>query len=176
MLEVKLLASGAKVPTIGHAGEDLGYDLFALEDVTLNYGEVALVRTGIAVHASVMGIPQAKQDRMEIGESYVFEKTSLGLLICDRSSMASKGVVTSGGVIDAGYRGEIKVLLTLQRAEWEEAPLGCVYKPCTKTYQIHAGDKIAQMVPVPVLTGEIFAVADLSAASRGADGFGSTGI
>ena len=62
----------------------------------------------------------------------------LGLLVRDRSSMAARGIATTGGVIDAGYRGEILVVMT---------NLG------DAAVELKAGEKIAQMVPVPVLTG-----------------------
>ena len=64
----------------------------------------------------------------------------LGLLVRDRSSMAARGIATTGGVIDAGYRGEILVVMT---------NLG------DAAIELKAGEKIAQMVPVPVLTGPV---------------------
>lgn len=156
LLEVQLLESGAKAPVVGHAGEDLGYDVFALEDVELHHGIVTTVRTGIAVAA----YKELSQGRY-----------GLGMLIRDRSSMASRGIKTSGGVIDAGYRGEIKILMTY----WQPTvKFGSLEQP-KLVYQIGAGDKIAQMVPLPVLTGEVYVVGSLSETSRGVDGFGSTG-
>ena len=88
MLRVKLLETGAKLPVVAHPGEDLGYDLFALEAATLASRATVKVRTGIAVEARhpQTGVP-------------------LGLLVRDRSSMASRGIATTAGVIDAGYRG-----------------------------------------------------------------------
>lgn len=143
MLRVQLLEAAARLPEVAHPGEDLGYDLFALESLTLEPGVAVKVRTGIAVEARHPATDEP-----------------LGLLIRDRSSMAAKGIVTSGGVIDAGYRGEILVLVT----------------NLTKTsFAIHSGDKIAQMIPVPVLTGQILAVDSLEASSRAARGFGSSG-
>ena len=84
----------------------------------------------------------------------------LGLLIRDRSSMAARGIATTGGVIDAGYRGEILVLMT---------NLGDV------AIELKAGEKIAQMIPVPVLTGEVRVVESLEESAREAKGFGSSG-
>ena len=118
---MKILAEGARAPVVAHPGEDLGYDVFALEAARLSAGETVKVRTGIAV--------EARDPRTGAG---------LGLLVRDRSSMAARGIATTGGVIDAGYRGEILVLMT---------NLG------DATVEIAAGEKIAQMVPVPVLTG-----------------------
>ena len=143
MLRVKLLAEGARAPVVAHPGEDLGYDLFALEAVELPPHIPARVRTGIAVEAR----------HPETG-------AALGLLVRDRSSMAAKGIAVTGGVIDAGYRGEIQILLT----NLTEAGL-----------KIEAGDKIAQMIPVPVLTGQVVLVEELADSGRAEKGFGSSG-
>lgn len=143
MLRVKLLEPGARLPVVAHPGEDLGYDVFALENVLLGPRQTAKVRTGIAVEARhpATGGP-------------------LGLLVRDRSSMAVRGVATTGGVIDAGYRGEILIVTT---------NLG------NEPVELKAGDKIAQMVPVPVLTGAVEEVANLDGSARAAKGFGSSG-
>ena len=143
MLRVKLLEAGARAPVVAHPGEDLGYDLFALEGVLLAPRVTVKVRTGIAVEARnpATGAP-------------------LGLLVRDRSSMASKGIATTGGVIDAGYRGEILVLMT-NLGELE--------------IELKAGEKIAQMVPVPVLTGAVEEVENLEDSARAEKGFGSSG-
>ena len=74
--------------------------------------------------------------------------------------MAARGLATTGGVIDAGYRGEILVLMT---------NLG------TDPIEIQAGEKIAQMIPVPVLTGLVEAVESLEDSARAEKGFGSSG-
>ncbi len=84
-------------------------------------------------------------------------------LVKDRSSVASAGIHTLAGVIDSSYRGELKIVL---------ANLGVTQ------YQIRAGQKIAQLLLVPVHIEAIEYVEspnDLSASARGADGFGSTG-
>jgi len=138
-----MLEDGAKVPVVAHPGEDLGYDLFALEGVVLQSRTTVRVRTGIAVEAR----------HPETGGP-------LGLLVRDRSSMAARGIATTGGVIDAGYRGEILVLMT---------NLG------DATVELNAGEKIAQMVPVPVLTGPVEEVKSLEDSARAAKGFGSSG-
>ena len=143
MLLVKLLEAGARMPEVAHPGEDLGYDVFALETVELWARAAVRVRTGIAVEARhpETGVP-------------------LGLLVRDRSSMAAKGIATTGGVIDAGYRGEILVLMTNLGAE---------------AIELKAGEKIAQMVPVPVLTGPVEEVETLEDSARAEKGFGSSG-
>ena len=143
MLRVKLLEEGARLPVVAHPGEDLGYDLFALEAATLAPRATVKVRTGIAVEARhpATGAP-------------------LGLLVRDRSSMAARGIATTAGVIDAGYRGEILVLMT---------NLGEI------AIELKAGEKIAQMIPVPVLTGDVKAVENLEDSARAEKGFGSSG-
>ena len=143
MLLVKLLADGARVPEVAHPGEDLGYDIFALEAVELWARASLRVRTGIAV--------EARHPETGVG---------LGLLVRDRSSMAARGVAVTGGVIDAGYRGEIQILLTNLTDE---------------AIRLDAGDKIAQMIPVPVLTGAVERVEELGDSSRAEKGFGSSG-
>jgi dUTP pyrophosphatase len=143
MLHVKRLEESARLPQVAHPGEDLGYDLFALEAAVLAPRATIKVRTGIAVEARnpATGAP-------------------LGLLVRDRSSMAAKGIATTGGVIDAGYRGEILVLMT---------NLG------DTAIELKAGEKIAQMIPVPVLTGDVERVENLEGSSRAGKGFGSSG-
>ena len=143
MLRVKRLEAGARLPEVAHPGEDLGYDVFALEGVQLGARQTVKVRTGIAVEARdpETGAP-------------------LGLLVRDRSSMAARGIATTGGVIDSGYRGEILIVMT---------NLG------DAAVELKAGEKIAQMVPVPVLTGPVEEVESLEDSVRAAKGFGSSG-
>jgi dUTP pyrophosphatase len=78
----------------------------------------------------------------------------------DKSSMAARRLVLTGGVIDAGYRGEIKVLME-----------NLSDLPAT----IRTGDKMANLIPYPVMTGEVKVVDDLKESSRKAGGFGSSG-
>ena len=143
MLRVKLLDPAARTPVVAHPGEDLGYDLFALEAAVLAPRATIRVRTGIAVEAR----------HPATGEP-------LGLLVRDRSSMAAKGLATTAGVIDAGYRGEILILMT---------NLG------ETAIELKAGEKIAQMIPVPVLTGSVETVDSLEDSARAGKGFGSSG-
>lgn len=144
MLRVKLLHSDARLPTVAHPGEDLGYDVFALEHAVLTPHQTVRVRTGIAVEAR----------HPETG-------APLGLLVRDRSSMAARGLATTAGVIDAGYRGEVLILMT---------NLG------GGSIEVKAGEKIAQMIPVPILTGPVQDVESLEASLREGKGFGSSGI
>ena len=142
MLKVKLLMPAAKAPTIAHPGEDLGYDIFASETLTIPPRGHAIVPTGIAVECT----------------STAGEK--LGALLRDKSSMAARRLTVTGGVIDSGYRGEVRVLME---------NLG------NTPAEIRAGDKIANLIPYPVLTTEVQVVDDLAESSRKAGGFGSSG-
>ncbi|HKW73917.1 MAG TPA: dUTP diphosphatase [Terriglobales bacterium] len=142
MLRVKLLNDSAKAPTVAHPGEDLGYDVYACFRIIIPPRSHAAVPTGIAIECS-----------SGTGEA-------MGALLRDKSSMASRRLVLTGGVIDAGYRGEIKVLIE---------NLG------DTSQVINAGDKIANLIPYPVLTGEVQVVEDLAESKRKAGGFGSSG-
>ena len=142
MLRVKLLTPSAKAPTVAHPGEDLGYDIYAAFMMTLAPQSHAIVRTGIAIECTAPS-----------GEP-------MGALLRDKSSMAARRLVLTGGVIDAGYRGEIKVLME----NLSDSP-----------QVINAGDKIANLIPYPVLTGEVQVVEDLAESKRKGGGFGSSG-
>ena len=83
-----------------------------------------------------------------------------GFIIKDRSSVAMKGLFTHAGVIDAGYTGEIKVLF---------------HNNSATSIKIEHGDKIAQLVPQPVVNFEVEEVEELFETKRGKNGFGSTG-
>jgi dUTP pyrophosphatase len=143
MLRVKRIADGARLPVVAHPGEDLGYDVFALEGAVMAPHQTVRVRTGIAVEARHPGTG-----------------APLGLLVRDRSSMAARGLATTAGVIDAGYRGEVLIVMT----NLGGAPV-----------ELKAGEKIAQMIPVPVLTGLVGEVETLEVSAREGKGFGSSG-
>jgi len=142
LLKVKLLRPDAKPPTIAHPGEDLGYDIYAAEEVVLEPRGAAVVPTGIAI------------------EIVAHTGEPMGALLRDKSSMAARRLITTAGVIDAGYRGEIKVVM--ENLSDTQA-------------RISAGDKIANMIPYPVLTGNVEIVQSLTESSRKAGGFGSSG-
>jgi dUTP pyrophosphatase len=142
MLRVKLLSPLAKAPTIAHPGEDLGYDLFASESVMIAPRGHAVVPTGISIEVTAK------------------DGTPMGALIRDKSSMAARRVITTAGVIDAGYRGEVKIVME----NLADTPA-----------EIHAGDKLANLIPYPVLTTPVEVVEELAESTRGAGGFGSTG-
>ena len=142
MLLVKLLRPEAKAPTIAHPGEDLGYDIYSADTVTIAPRGHSVVPTGVAIELTSA------------------DGTPMGALVRDRSSMAARRLTITAGVIDAGYRGEIKVLIE---------NLGDV------AAEIHAGDKLANLIPYPVLTTPVEVVDDLTHSKRGAGGFGSSG-
>ena len=137
MLKVKKLSPDAVLPTVAHPGEDIGYDLYSCENITLPARGAAGVHTGIAIE---------------------FAPTAGGI-VKTRSGMAKKRLLCNAGVIDAGYRGEVIVLME----NLGDAP-----------YSIRKGDKIAQLLEHPFLAGEVVED-DLSEAVRGVKGFGSSG-
>jgi dUTP diphosphatase len=140
-LRVVRLDGRARIPTRAHAG-DAGLDLHALEPGILEPGQRASVRTGIAVE-----IPEGRAG-----------------LVLPRSGLATRhgiSVVNSPGLIDSGYRGEVRVLLlNTDRAE---------------RFEIIAGARIAQLVLVRVELLAPVEVDALSDTDRGAGGFGSSG-
>ena len=141
MLRVKLLKPEAKAPTIAHPGEDLGYDIFSAETVTIPARGHHIVSTGISIEVDIDGTPA-------------------GALSRDKSSMAARRVICTAGVIDSGYRGEIRIVME---------NLG------DQPAEIHQGDKIANLIPYPVLTSGVEVVEELAESRRNAGGFGSTG-
>jgi len=162
-VKVKLLHAEAHPPTVAHAGSDLGYDLYAIEDVVLPPGVPVKVRTGIAVE----GPP------------------GWGFILGDRSSMAARGVTYAGGRIDAGYRGEILVcLLNVNQPSYSVRVLRDAGGAVTDvelvstdaSVLLRKGDKIAQMSPFESRTAlPVEVVEELSATERGGKGFGSSG-
>jgi dUTP pyrophosphatase len=140
-LRVKRLRPDAILPRRAHDG-DAGLDLHAVEPVTLAPGERASVGTGIAV-----AIPHGQA-------GLVLPRSGLAL----RSGIA---LVNAPGLIDAGYRGELRVLLLNTDRE----------SPC----EIAVGGRIAQLVLVRVELPETVEVGELPGSARGAGGFGSSG-
>jgi dUTP pyrophosphatase len=156
LLKIKRLNPDAILPTAANPSDDLGYDLYASEGMDLEPFKPTLVKTGIAIEF----VPKA------------------GVLIRDRSSVASKqNVFVTAGVIDAGYRGELMVLMTclnfpLLAVEINPVRIRVEHRGVT----IKKGQKIAQMIPiVPLTHQEVFDVEELSESSRGTNGFGSSG-
>ncbi len=137
-IKVKKLNENARLPEFAHK-TDAGADLFSVEEKILKPGERALISSGIA---------------LEIPEGFAG-------LIWDKSGIASKsGISTMAGVIDSGYRGEVKVLL-VNLSDTE--------------YQIEMGDKIAQILFQKIERPDFEEAQKLSDADRGEKAFGSTG-
>lgn len=138
-MQIKLLTTTAKVLSYAHTN-DAGMDMYAAEEYTLAVGERVQVKTGIAV---------------AIPEGYVG-------LIWDKSGISHKnGLKVMGGVIDAGYRGEILVGIV---------NLG------VSPHTFNIGDKVAQMLVQKIEQPTIVVVDALDSTSRGSSGFGSTGV
>jgi dUTP diphosphatase len=137
---VRRLRSDAQLPEQAYEG-DAGLDLVACDGAVLEPGERAVVPTGIAV---------------EIPPGYAG-------FVQPRSGLAARhgiGVLNSPGLIDAGYRGEIRVvLLNADRSE---------------TFVVEPGMRIAQLVIAPVADVRLVEVEELATSERGARGFGST--
>ena len=163
MILIKLLHPDARVPTVTHAGSDLGFDLYSIEEAWLEPGVPIKVRTGVAVEG-----PEG-----------------FGFVLGDRSSMAAKGVTYAGGRIDAGYRGELLVCLinvnqplysintTVDR---EGHVTGVSLEKSDVRVHIRKGDKIVQMSPFLAMTHyEVKVVDALSESARAQRGFGSSG-
>jgi dUTP pyrophosphatase len=140
-LRVVRLDPRATIPSRAHSG-DAGLDLCALHGAILQPGARASIATGIAV---------------EIDPGHAG-------LVLPRSGLAARhgiAVVNAPGLIDAGYRGELRVLLlNTDRSE---------------AFELAAGDRIAQLVIVAVSLEEPLAVDALTESARGDGGFGSSG-
>ena len=135
--ETKKLYESAKSPTKGHL-DDAGWDLYAFETVSIPAGATVLASTGIAI-----AIPKGHSG-----------------LIWDRSSIGVKGVHRHAGVIDCGYRGEVKV---------------CLHNTTKEPFHVEKGDRIAQLIIQEVPHFVQHVVEELDSTDRGSGGFGSTG-
>ncbi|MBX3117095.1 MAG: dUTP diphosphatase [Cryobacterium sp.] len=139
--EVEVLFVGDSAPQYSHPG-DAGADLRSTEDLILEPGQRLTVGTGLSI-----ALPDGFM-----------------ALVIPRSGLAAKHgltIVNSPGLVDAGYRGEIRI--TLLNTDLQ-AP-----------YSISAGDRIAQLVVLPVPRVRFVQVGSLPGSQRGDSGFGSTG-
>jgi dUTP pyrophosphatase len=137
---VRRLREGAVVPRRAYEG-DAGFDLTACEEVTLGAGRRAVVPTGIAV---------------EIPEGYAG-------FVQPRSGLAARHgitIVNTPGLVDSGYRGEIRVVLLNTDA--------------SEPFTVEQGMRIAQLVVVPVASVRLVEVDELATSERGTRGFGSS--
>ncbi len=142
-MTVKVLRTdpAAQLPVYAHPG-DAGMDVRSIEDVTLSPGARALIHTGL-----VLMLPPNAEAQVR-----------------PRSGLALKHGITvlnTPGTIDAGYRGEVGVILI---------NLG------TEPFVVEKGMKIAQLVVSPVAQVEVVEVTSVDETDRGAGGFGSTGV
>lgn len=141
-IDIEQLDSGLPIPSYAYEG-DAGCDLRSTIDVKIEPGERSLVPTGIAV---------------AIPEGYAgFVQPRSGLAVKQGLS-----IVNTPGLIDAHYRGEIRVIL--------------INLDPHQALQITRGDKVAQLVIQPVVTARFNVVATLTETARGAGGFGSSGV
>jgi dUTP pyrophosphatase len=137
-LAIEKIHKDSQLPAVSYAG-DAGIDLFSYSDFTLKPGERVSVPTGI---------------KMAIPEGYAG-------LVWDKSGLAFKrGIKSMGGVVDAGYRGEILV---------------CLVNLSQEVQEINKGDKIAQMLIQPFVSAEIEEGILDADTIRGERGFGSSG-
>ncbi|GAA5868787.1 hypothetical protein JCM3774_003894 [Rhodotorula dairenensis] len=135
---VQRLSQTAQLPTRGSALA-AGYDMYSAEDKTVPAQGKALISTGLAI-----AVPEGTYGR-----------------VAPRSGLASKHMIDTGaGVIDADYRGEVKVLL---------------FNLSQTDFQVKQGDRIAQLILERIVTPEVQEVESLAETVRGAGGFGSTG-
>ena len=142
ILRFRRLSDTARPPARAHDG-DAGYDLYADEAARLDPGERASVGTGIAV-----AIPAGNAG-----------------LVLPRSGLAGRhgiSLANAPGLIDAGYRGELRVLLLNTDRE--------------RAFEVTPGDRIAQLVVVRVEGPALEEAEQLDETGRGAGGFGSTGL
>lgn len=136
----RLDRAGARLPERAHPG-DAGLDLFAAADVDIPPGEARLVDTGLAIE-----LPPGTEGQIR-----------------PRSGLALRHAVTvlnAPGTVDAGYRGEIGILLVNHGRE---------------AFRVRQGMRVAQLVVTPVVEVEVVEADALSETARAGDGFGSTG-
>lgn len=141
ILAVERLADGSILPTRAYEG-DAGLDLYAAEDALIGPGERCAVGTGIAV-----AIPAGHAG-----------------LVLPRSGLAARhgiSLVNAPGLIDSGYRGEVRVLL--------------LNTDPSAPFTVSAGDRIAQLLVVPFAAVTVQALESLDDTERAARGFGSSG-
>jgi dUTP pyrophosphatase len=147
-ISFKLLNSEAKMPTKAHQN-DAAFDLFSSEAVTLAPSSTTLIPTGLQ-------LADMKSLYAHPGVMEYFLK------IEGRSSLAAKHCIFPvGGIIDASYRGEIKIIM---------------FNGSNREVTLQAGDRVAQLIPYHISTAAFLRIAEeVTETTRGANGFGSTG-
>ena len=139
---VKLLSDSARVPQRAYEN-DAAFDLYAAEAAVIEPQERAVVGTGIA-----LGLPPG-----------------LAALTLPRSGLAARhgiSIVNAPGLIDPGYRGEVRVILLNTDAR--------------RPFTVAPGDRIAQLLLVPLEAVTLVETVELDGTQRGAQGFGSSGL
>lgn len=138
-LRVRKLREGASIPKRA-TPDAAGYDLTSIETLDIQPGGMAIVSTGLSI-----AVPPGTYGR-----------------IAPRSGLAAKyGVGVGAGVVDAGYRGEVKVIL---------------FNHGSRPVHIDDGDRIAQLVVEQIQCPEVRVCDELDDTERGEGGFGSTGM
>lgn len=136
-VKVRRISENAQIPCRAY-DNDAGADLFSIEEIHIQPRSPAMIRTGIEI---------------------ALPRKTCGL-IWGKSSLESKGLIVTAGLIDEGYRGEIIV---------------CMYNLTDNIQVIEKGQKIAQLVVIPVYYPKFKEVKELPKSKRGIFGFGSTG-
>lgn len=139
---IDVLITASHVPSYALPG-DAGADLSSTQNLVLEPGQRAMVPTGVS---------------LALPEGYA-------ALVVPRSGLAARhgiSIVNTPGIIDAGYRGEIKVMLLNTDRE--------------ESFTVKAGERIAQLVIIPVIRANFISVETLPSSERGEGGFGSTGM
>ncbi len=138
-LKIKKLKENAVIPDYAHEG-DAGLDIYSVEEIIIPAGEREIISTGLG---------------FEIEGGFVG-------LVWDKSGLAANsGIKTMAGVLDSGYRGELKIVLLNTGKE---------------DYKIEKRQKIAQLLIQPIVRAEVEEVDELSDSERGENRFGSTGL
>lgn len=142
---------GARMPELAHE-TDAGFDLFTPKRVTI---------------PASTGLPGAFITKVNVGSATIntgfhieIPRGYVGLIKSKSGLMVKHGITVAGGVIDCGYTGSLRVKL---------------FNHTDRDYTFEAGDKIAQLVLVPIITPELERVESLEETERGDGGFGSTG-
>lgn len=147
-----MLDEGAKMPTRAHE-TDAGLDLYAMDDFIVSGSTASNAVVGWESSVIVGRATHNTGVHVEIPKGYVG-------MVKSKSGLNVKHGLTAEGVIDCGYTGSIVVKL---------------YNHTGDVYRFSKGDKIAQLVIMPIITPELELVSSLEETERGDGGFGSTG-
>jgi dUTP pyrophosphatase len=153
ILMVKKLHEDAIVPQKERECDE-GYDIFSIEEKLIMPGKHVMVSTGISAWACEVTDVFVNGFREELFENKYW------IQIEGRSGLASKGIFPIGGIVDSGYRGEIKVMLV---------------NTGVSDFKIEKGDKIAQLIIREHMNFVVEEVDELPDGERGDKGFGSSG-